>query len=324
MNGRPAVVVLGATAEDPPPGIGAAAAVAELRFAADGGSLPGALRGASALLAWGAERRWLEDAWEAAEDLRWIQAASDGVDRLLFPELAERGVVVTNARGIFDDAIGEWVVGVMLAMSTGLATSIADQQRRRWDHDRRTRRLAGTRLLSVGPGPIGRAVAVRAHALGMEIAAVGRAARQDPLFGRIGGPEDFARMLGAADVILDVLPLTPETRHRFDAAAFAAMRPTARFVNVGRGGTVDETALIDALRRGAIGGAALDVFEREPLPEDSPLWTMPNVIVSPHLCGDVEGWEADVVRLFVDNLGRFVRGEPLRNRVDLTLGFGVG
>jgi phosphoglycerate dehydrogenase-like enzyme len=131
-------------------------------------------------------------------------------------------------------------------------------------------------------------------------------------------------MLGEADVVLDVLPLTAETRHRFDAAAFAAMRPSARFVNVGRGATVDETALIDALRRSEIAGAALDVFEEEPLPASSPLWEMPNVIVSPHLSGDFEGAEAELVALFVDNLGRFARGEPLRNTVDLTLGFGVG
>jgi phosphoglycerate dehydrogenase-like enzyme len=158
----------------------------------------------------------------------------------------------------------------------------------------------------------------------MTVSAVGRAPRADDLFDRIGGPEDFHAMLGEADVVLDVLPLTPETRHRFDAAAFAAMRPTARFVNVGRGGTVDEAALTDALRRGSIGGAALDVFEEEPLPASSPLWSFPTVIVSPHLCGDFEGWEAEVVALFVDNLGRFSRGERLRNAVDVSLGFGVG
>ncbi|HUL85110.1 MAG TPA: D-2-hydroxyacid dehydrogenase, partial [Actinomycetota bacterium] len=255
--------------------------------------------------------------------LRWIQSASDGVDQLLFPGLAERGVVVTNARGIFDDAIAEWVIGAILAMATGLAGSIVAQHERRWTHDRRTERLAGRRLLAVGPGPLGRAAARRGHDLGMTVSAVGRAPRADDLFDRIGGPEDFHAMLGEADVVLDVLPLTAETRHRFDAAAFAAMRPTARFVNVGRGGTVDEAALIDALRRGAIGGAALDVFEEEPLPASSPLWSFPAVIVSPHLCGDFEGWEAEVVALFVDNLGRFARGEPLRNAVDLTLGFGV-
>ncbi len=324
MSARPVVAVLGATPEDPPPGIEAAEAIADVRFAAEGDAVRSVLTGVEAILWWGADRAWLEDAWDLAGSLRWIQAASDGVDRLLFPGLAERDVVVTNARGIFDDAIAEWVIGAIVAMATGLAGSIAAQQERRWARDRRTERVAGTRLLAVGPGPLGRAAARRAHDLGMAVSAVGRAPRADDLFDRIGGPEDFHAMLGEADVVLDVLPLTPETRHRFDAAAFAAMRPTARFVNVGRGGTVDESALIDALRRGAIGGAALDVFEEEPLPASSPLWSLPTVIVSPHLCGDFEGWEADVVALFVDNLGRFAKGEPLRNTVDLTLGFGVG
>jgi phosphoglycerate dehydrogenase-like enzyme len=110
----------------------------------------------------------------------------------------------------------------------------------------------------------------------------------------------------------------------FDAAAFAAMRPTARFYNVGRGATVDEHALIDALAAGSIAGAALDVFVEEPLPADSPLWTMPNVIVSPHVCGDVAGWEETVVALFVENARRFAAGERLRNVVDTAAGFGVG
>jgi phosphoglycerate dehydrogenase-like enzyme len=124
--------------------------------------------------------------------------------------------------------------------------------------------------------------------------------------------------------VLDALPLTAETRHVFDAAALAAMRPSARFYNVGRGATVDEPALIEALRAGVIAGAALDVYEEEPLPASSPLWSMPNAIVSPHACGDVDGWEETVVGVFVDNVGRFARGEPLRNPVDATAGFGVG
>ena len=120
------------------------------------------------------------------------------------------------------------------------------------------------------------------------------------------------------------LPLTDATRHLFDGEAFAAMRPSARFYNVGRGGTVDEPALIEALRAGTIAGAALDVYEEEPLPASSPLWAMPNVIVSPHICGDFAGWEEAVVAVFVDNLARFVAGELLRNPVDTGAGFGVG
>jgi phosphoglycerate dehydrogenase-like enzyme len=138
------------------------------------------------------------------------------------------------------------------------------------------------------------------------------------------GVEHLHEALAAADHVVNALPLAPGTRRLFGAEAFAAMRATAVFVNVGRGATVDEAALIVALQDGEIAGAALDVFEVEPLPPSSPLWSMPNVVVSPHMCGDVAGWEEDVVRVFVDNAGRWVRGEPLRNLVDTRLGFGAG
>jgi phosphoglycerate dehydrogenase-like enzyme len=158
----------------------------------------------------------------------------------------------------------------------------------------------------------------------MTVEGVGRAARHDPELGDVAGPDGLLDALGRADHVLDAVPMTEATRGMFDAAAFAAMRPTARFYNVGRGATVDEHALIDALAAGSIAGAALDVFVEEPLPADSPLWTMPNVIVSPHVCGDVAGWEETVVALFVENARRFAAGERLRNVVDTAAGFGVG
>jgi phosphoglycerate dehydrogenase-like enzyme len=157
----------------------------------------------------------------------------------------------------------------------------------------------------------------------MDVAAVGTRAREDQELGRVHGPETFHEALAGADHVVDALPLTGATGRLFDAGAFAAMRPGARFYNVGRGATVDEPALVAALRDGRVGGAALDVFEEEPLPIDSPLWSMPNVIVSPHICGDYAGWERDVVRVFTDNLARYVRGEPLGNLVDKTRGHGA-
>ena len=329
MTDRPVVAVFRATEDDPPPGIDAAAGRAELRFAGDVPALRRAIAEAEVLFS--IKASWsnptmgpLEEVWPDAGRLRWIQTASDGADLLLFPALVDSGVTITNARGVFDDAIAEWAIGAMLAMATGLDRSIVAQTERRWDDDRGTRRLAGQRLLVLGPGPIGRATARRARDLGMAVAAVGRAPRPDDLFERIGGPEDLHAMLANADIVFDALPLTPGTRHYVDEAAFGAMKPMARFLNVGRGSTVDETALIDALRDGRLGGAALDVFEHEPLPSDSPLWTLPNVIVSPHICGDFDGWERASVEIFLDNLDRFVRAEPLRNLVDASLGFGVG
>ena len=321
MSSRPFVVVLGATPDDAPPGIDRASADVELRFVPDGKVLPAALRGASGLFFWRAERAWLESAWPEAGGLRWVQAASDGVDGLLFPELVASGVHVTNSRGVFDDAIAEWVIGAILAFTTGILVQRDAQQTREWAYASKGR-AAGARLVVVGPGPIGRATAVRARALGMRVGAVGRSARDDDTFGRIS--TDLYPSLAGADYVLDALPLTSHTRHHFDARAFAVMRQTARFINVGRGSTVDEPALIRALSDGDIAGAALDVFETEPLPADSPLWSMPQVLVSPHMGGDFDGWESAVVDVFVENCARFARGEPLRNQVDKADGFGVG
>jgi phosphoglycerate dehydrogenase-like enzyme len=320
----PIVAVLGATVDERPPGIDPAASLAELRYAGTAEEVVGAIAEADAVFSWGAPRAWLRDAFPTAAKLRWVQSASDGVDGLLFPELASSEVVVTNARGVFDDPIAEWAIAAIVAFTTGLQTSIVDQGAGRWTDGRRRDPVAGRHLVVVGPGPIGRATALRARALGMTVEAVGRAARTDEVFGSVTGPDGFHEALGRADHVLDALPLTAATTAIFDAKAFAAMRPTAFFVNVGRGRTVDEDALIDAVRDGTIAGAALDVFVEEPLPDDSPLWSMPQVVVSPHVSGDLHGWEETVVRVFVDNLRRFVAGEPLRNQVDAEAGFGVG
>jgi phosphoglycerate dehydrogenase-like enzyme len=320
---RSVVVVLGAEGDDSPPGIEDAETVAELRPVGGGVELGDAIVGADAIFSWRARRAWLEAAWPKARDLRWIQSASDGVDGLLFPALVRSDVVLTNARGVFEDAIAEWAVAAILAFRTGLQRSAADTARARWDDDRSRERVAGTRLVVVGPGPIGRATARRALDLGIHVTAVGRAPRRDELFGEILGPDDLHDAVAEADHVLDALPLTDGTRHLFDKAVFDAMKPGAVFLNVGRGSTVDEPALVEALAGGHLGGAALDVFEQEPLPADSPLWSIPGVIVSPHICGDVEGWQRDVVELFLDNLGRFARDEPLRNVVDKGVGFGI-
>ncbi len=321
---KPVVVVAGAGADEPPPGIEEASAVVELRYAADADALDRQLPDADALFSWRADPAWLPVMWPQASGLRWIQSASAGVDMLLFPGLIESETVVTNARGVFDQPIAEWVVGAMLAFVTGIHRSIVDQQRSEWTSGRTTERLEGARLVVVGPGPIGRATATRAIALGMSVGLVGRRPRRHETFGDVLGVEQLHAGLADADHVLDSLPLTDDTRELFDAGAFDAMPPRARFYNVGRGATVDEPALIDALSDGTIAGAALDVFAKEPLPADSPLWTMPNVIVSPHISGDVMGWERRVVSIFVENARRFAAGETLRNLVDKGAGHGTG
>ncbi len=319
------VLVAGTAIDHPPPGIEAAEKDVSLRYAADEDGLVAEIADADGLFLWGAEGGWLRAAWGRASRLRWIHSPSDGVDWFLFPDLVESEVEVTNARGVYEDAIAEWVVGAMLSFATGILHQRDAQMRGEWS-PRETLRLAGERLLVAGPGPIGRAVGWRAGALGMEVEAAGRAARHDDLFGDVVSTRDTADLaaaLGRADVVLDALPLTPGTAGFFDLARFAAMRPTARFINVGRGATVDQPALIDALAGGRIAGAALDVFETEPLPPDSPLWSFSNVLISPHMCGRFEGWQRATVAVFVDNARRFARGEPLRNPVDKRAGHGL-
>ncbi len=320
---RPVVVVL-SSADDPPPGIERAERSADVRFASTAVELREAFgAGASVVFGWDYDADLLPQVWEAAGGLRWIQTASAGVDRLLFPELAGGDVVVTNARGVFDEPIAESVLGYIVAFATGLPATVRDTAERRWRH-RNTERVAGTRLVVVGPGPIGRAAGRLAKAIGMHVEAVGRSARdREEPFERIRGPEDLIDALAKADYVLDALPLTGRTRHLFDDLAFGAMKPSARFLNVGRGGTVDTDALVRVLGARRIAGAALDVFEEEPLPPDHPLWAAPNVVISPHMSGDVAGWEVAVADVFLDNLERYVEGSPLRNVVDKRAGHGA-
>lgn len=318
---RGKVVVMGAAEGRPPPGLPAIAEAVELRYAETVEELRRALEGADVLFAWSGGRELLRPAWGSAGSLLWIQAASAGVDGLLFPELVESDVVLTNARGVFDRPIAEHVLGVLLLFAKDLRGVLERQRRREW-RPRDTETLEGRRLLVVGVGPIGRAIARTAKAFGMIVRGVGRTSRAgDAVFGTVMGVDELHEALGWADVVVDVLPATPATHHLFDAEAFAAMNPWARFVNVGRGSTVDEAALVEALRSGRIAAAALDVFETEPLPAASPLWDLPNVVITPHVAGDAAGWREAVVELFVENLERYLTGEPLKGVVDKRLGF---
>lgn len=294
--------------------------LAEVRYASTA-ELPTALAGADVLFMWDFLSPALADAWPAADRLQWIHQAGAGVDNILLPGVVESDVVVTNSRNVFDQAIAEYVLGLVLSFAKDLPTTLELQRQHVWRH-RETAMLAGRRALVVGVGPIGRAIAGLLRAAGLTVRGVGRTARTgDQDFGTVLASGDLHEALPDTDYVIVAAPLTPQTRGMFDAAAFAAMRPTARFVNVGRGEIVVHHELVDALVSRRLAGAALDVFEQEPLPDDSPLWDMPNVVVSPHMSADFVGWLDVLAEVFVENFRRWHAGEPLCNIVDKRLGY---
>jgi phosphoglycerate dehydrogenase-like enzyme len=276
---------------------------------------------ADALLVWSARGGYLRRHWSEFTRLRWVQVGSAGVDRVLFPELVASDVTLTNSRHIFDEALAEYTIGLMLALSMDLQTTMRHQLEHRWVQ-RESDTLAGRSAVLVGVGPIARRTAQLAKAFGMSVRGIGRTARSgDPDFGDIAGPGGVHALFAEADYVVMILPSTPETVGMIDAAAIGALKPTARLVNVGRGVTLDQDALASALREGRLAGAALDVMTPEPLPSDSPLWDIPNLIISPHMSGDRTGWQQDIARLFLTNLDRFRSGQPLLNVIDKQLGY---
>jgi phosphoglycerate dehydrogenase-like enzyme len=305
------------------PGLQAAEAHARMIRVEDPAGMPPSLGEVDAVFAWASGRRSLLDAVPRAPRLRWIQSSSAGVEDLADPVLAERGIVLTNAGGVFDVGLAESVLGFLLAFSARILES-ARRAPGEWVSDP-VRLLRGTLALVVGAGSIGTETGRLLRSVGLRVRGVARTARpSDAVFESIVGPGALQAELAMADHVVNVLPITPATRRMFGSTEFAAMKSTAVFVNIGRGATVDEPALIQALRGGVIAGAALDVFAEEPLPAENPLWRMPNVLVSPHRAGDHEGWEGDVVALFVDNLRQFLSKQPLRNVVDVELGYAPG
>ena len=293
---------------------------AEVRFTEAHG-LAEAMAGADVVFAYDFLSTAIADAWHAAGSVRWVHIAAAGVDPLMTPEVRESEVVITNSRGVFDDAIAEYVLGQVLSFAKGFPRSLRLQDARTWQH-RESERVAGTRALVVGTGPIGRAVARLLRAAGLEVAGSGRRERTgDPDFGHVWATEDLHEALGEVDWVVAIAPLTDQTSGMFDADAFAAMQPHARFINVGRGELVRTDDLVAALRAEEIAGAALDVVSPEPLPEDHPLWEMPGVMITPHNSGDFVGWREALVELFADNFVRWVADEPLANVVDTSLGY---
>ncbi len=263
-----------------------------------------------------------------APRLRWIHSPAAGVAGMMYPEMLASAVELTNSRGLSARTIAEHVLAVTLAIFRRLPLAFERQRARTWAQDEipappGNRTIAGSRVLVIGLGAIGAETAARMQALGATVTGIRR--RPDAALpggvGAVAGPEALLEQLPHADVVVIAAPQTPQTRGLIGAREIEALPPGAVLVNVSRGGLVDEDALARALRDGRIAGAALDVFRREPLGPDSPLWTVPNLLITPHTSGfSQDHWNA-ATDLFAGNLRRFERGVELVNRVDKRAGY---
>lgn len=283
------------------------------------------IRDADAALAWSLR----PEQFRAARKLRWIHSTAAAVHQLMFPELVASDVVVTNSREVHGPVVAEQALALMFAVARKIPAAVRFQQKhvwgqeRMWLEGRMPEQLQGATLGLVGLGSIGREIAKRAAALGMRVLAV----REHPERGgaegvaTVYGTSQLNELLAASDYVVLAAPVTPSTKCLMDAARLAQMRPTACLVNVGRGILIDEAALADALRQKKIAAAALDVLEKEPLPPESPLWEMENVLITPHT-GSVTPrlWERQYT-LISENVRRFLAGEPLLGVVDKDKGY---
>jgi phosphoglycerate dehydrogenase-like enzyme len=273
---------------------------------------------------------WILSAAEAATAtrLKWVHSSAVAVETMALPELFARQILVSNSRGVQATPIAEHVFAVMLALAKQLPFILEHQRERRWAQNDVTGErlpflLRGRTLGLIGVGTIGSEIALLGDAFGMHVAAVRRRVSTGAVAGvhEMLSYGDLDTLLERADVLVIAAPLTPETTGMIGTPQFARMKRGALLINVGRAKIVDHLALNAALRSGHLGGASLDVFHREPLPGDDPLWSAPNVILTPHTSGFRQGHWDDVIELFADNLRRFERGEPLRFRVEPSLGY---
>ena len=265
------------------------------------------------------------EVWKHADGVRWIHTLSAGLDKLLTAELINSPVVITNARGVYKGSLAEFVIAGMLFFSKRIRRLVDNQRAHRWD-DFTVDWLRGKVMGVVGYGEIGQECARLAKAAGVRVYATRKKthlSQQDPYAERIFPTNKLSEMLKEIDVLVAAAPLTPETHHMISSHQFAVMKPTALVMNVGRGPVIDETALVQALRQGQVAGAALDVFETEPLAPDHPFWDMDNVLISPH-CTDRTtnpDWLEMSAEVFLENFRHYINGEPLKNVVDKKAGY---
>lgn len=260
----------------------------------------------------------------ASPRLRWVQVGSAGVESYLFPQLIESDITLTNAKGIYASHLAEHHLAFILAFSRNFHLLARRQADEVWESRDNlvAHEIKGETVLIIGLGGTGYDTAWRCAALGMRVLAISSGQRPHPDFiEKVGGRERLHEFLGEADYVCLCCALTPETRHYLSDGEFSAMKPTAYVTNVTRGGTIDQEALVRALRAGQIAGAGLDVTDPEPLPKGHPLWQMENVILTPHTSGQSPHSDRRVLDLVCENLRRFAAGEPLLNVVDKRSGF---
>ncbi|MDE0492780.1 MAG: D-2-hydroxyacid dehydrogenase [Acidimicrobiaceae bacterium] len=265
---------------------------------------------------------WPDPELLASSPLRLLLLPSAGYEEYLTPELAAReGLVVCNAGGAYSEGVAEHCVAMMLALVRRLPEYLAAMGPRRWEHLHRHGRLAGSTVCVIGLGTLGSAIARRCAALDMDVVGVRRHPdRPSPNVSEVFGPEDLAIAVAGADHVVGALPGGAATRGLISREVLATMKPGTYFYNVGRGPSVDEEALIERLADGHLAGAGLDVFATEPLPSDSPLWAMENVIVTPHMAGYAWDYADELCDVFAANLAAYVAGEPPPNLINLSPG----
>ncbi|HWC99235.1 MAG TPA: D-2-hydroxyacid dehydrogenase [Candidatus Sulfopaludibacter sp.] len=279
---------------------------------------------ATVIFNWSGSRALLQEVFRMCPRVQWVHSRSAGLDTVLFPELVAHPVPLTNGSGVFSPSLGEFVLGAILYFAKDFRRMIRHQQAGEFEPFD-IAMISGTIGGILGYGDIGRACATRMRALGMRVLAVKRSAPPvnsvDPLVEQIYSPEQRIEMIQRCDYIVVAAPLTESTRGMLGPAEFAAMKPTAVVINVGRGPVIDEAAMVQALSQGTIKGAALDVFDQEPLPPGHPFYKLENVLLSAHCADHTPDWMDLAMRFFLDQFARFTNGEPLLNVVNKQLGY---
>jgi phosphoglycerate dehydrogenase-like enzyme len=285
-------------------------------------ALTSASKEAEVILHWIGPRDLLRSAFLASPRVRWVHSRSAGLDSILFPELIQSAVPLTNGSGVFSQSLGEFALAAILYFAKDFRRMLRNQEAGRWEQFD-VEEISGQTVGIVGYGDIGRAVASRVHAMGMRVLALKRhvPASGDPLIAQFFQPQALSAMLAQCDYVVVAAPLTEETRHMISDAAFAAMKPNAVVINIGRGPVIDQAALVRALSAGRIKGAGLDVFEHEPIPPGDPIYKLENVLVSPHCADHTKDWLNDAMRFFIQQYERFRTGQPLENVVEKHLGY---